>query len=281
MLEKAVIPAGGLGTRLLPATKEQPKEMLPIFSRLPNGTLCVKPFLQIVFERLYDAGFRDFCFIVGRGKRTIEDHFSLDSGFIDYLRRKNMVELVEELTDFYERVSGSNIVFVNQPEPRGFGNAVFHAKHFTGRTPFLVHAGDDLIISKKSQYLQRLVRVFESRNADAVLYVEKVKDPQKYGVVAGRKVEDHLYRVERIEEKPITPLSRLAIIAVYVFSSKIYGALEKTAPDSNNEIQLTDAIQNLITDRHEVYALELRDDEKRIDIGTPESYWRLLKTIRV
>jgi UTP--glucose-1-phosphate uridylyltransferase len=192
-----------------------------------------------------------------------------------------MVELVEELTDFYERVSRSNIVFVNQPEPRGFGNAVFHAKHFAGKAPFLVYAGDDLIISKKNQYLQRLMRVFESHNADAVLYVKKVKDPQRYGVVAGRKVEDHLYRVERIEEKPITPLSHLAIIAVYVFSSKIYGAIEKTVPDSNNEIQLTNAIQNLITDKHEVYALELGNDEKRIDIGTPESYWRLLKTIRV
>lgn len=267
MLEKAVIPAGGLGTRLLPATKEQPKEMLPIFSRLPNGALCVKPFLQIVFERLYDAGFRDFCFIVGRGKRAIEDHFSLDSNFIDYLRHRNMVELVEELTDFYERVSRSNIVFVNQPEPRGFGNAVFHAKHFTGKDPFLVHAGDDLIISKKNQYLQRLMRVFESHSSDAVLYVKKVKDPQRYGVVAGRKVEEHLYRVERIEEKPITHFSYLAIIAVYAFSSKIYGAIEKTAPDSNNEIQLTNAIRNLITDKHEVYALELGNEEKRIDMA--------------
>lgn len=267
MLEKAVIPAGGLGTRLLPATKEQPKEMLPIFSRLPNGALCVKPFLQIVFERLYDAGFRDFCFIVGRGKRAIEDHFSLDSNFIDYLRHRNMVELVEELTDFYERVSRSNIVFVNQPEPRGFGNAVFHAKHFTGKDPFLVHAGDDLIISKKNQYLQRLMRVFESHSSDAVLYVKKVKDPQRYGVVAGRKVEEHLYRVERIEEKPITHFSYLAIIAVYAFSSKIYGAIEKTAPDSNNEIQLTNAIRNLITDKHEVYALELGNEEKRINMA--------------
>lgn len=280
MLKKAVIPAGGLGTRLLPATKEQPKEMLPVFSRLPSETLCVKPFLQIVFERLYGAGFRDFCFIVGRGKRSIEDHFTVDTSFIDYLRRKNLTEVLKELNHFYEIVSSSNVVFVNQPDPRGFGNAVSYAEHFTGGDSFLVHAGDDLILSGNNQYLRRLVQVFETRNADAVLYVEEVKNPQRYGVIEGKKIEDNLYRLTRIEEKPIIHFSNLAIIAVYAFSPKIYDSIGKTATDSNGEIQLTNAIQNLIDDNCEVYALKLRNGEKRVDIGTPESYRKMLETVR-
>lgn len=280
MLRKVVIPAAGLGTRLLPATKEQPKEMLPIFAKGVNDALYVKPFLQVVFEQLYYAGFKDFCFIVGRGKRSIEDHFTMDNTLIQQLSRKNQFELVKELTNFYEKVSKSNILFANQPEPRGFGNAVFHAKNFTASEPFLVHAGDDLILSKNNQCLKRLVKVFENKVADAVFYVQKVKDPRKYGVVDGKKLDSNLYQVMRIEEKPSSQSSNLATIAIYAFSPKIYNAIEKIHPDLHNEIQLTNAIQHLINEGGTVYALELEKGEKRIDIGTPDSYWKVLRTTR-
>jgi len=281
MLRKVVIPTAGLGTRLLPATKEQSKEMLPVFASGVNGVLCVKPFLQVVFEQLYDAGFKDFCLIVGRGKKGIEDHFTIDNNLIQQLLHRSQFELQKELIEFYKKLRGSNISFINQPEPRGFGDAVFRAKNFTGNEPFLVHAGDDLVLSKSSNPpTKRLVQIFENQSADAVFYVEKVGDPRKYGVITGKKADSNLYQVTKIEEKPSSPASNLAVIAIYAFSPEIYNAIEKTRPDVHNEIQLTSAIQHLIDDGFAVYALKVEKGETRIDIGTAESYWKVLKTTR-
>jgi len=280
MLRKAVIPAAGSGLRLLPATKEQPKEMLPIFTKGFNGVVCIKPFVQLVFEQLYDAGFKDLCFVVGRGKRSIEDQFTLNDVLMERLSRRNNFELAQELNNFYHKINQTSISFVNQSEPKGFGDAVFHARSFTRGEPFLVHAGDDLIISEENQYLRRLVRVFERKTADAVFYVQRVADARKYGVISGKKVAPNLYKVTNVEEKPISPPSNIAIVAVYAFSDRIYDAIERTPPDSNNEIQLTNAIKNLIDERLPVYALELKDGEKRIDIGTPKSYWEVLKAAK-
>ncbi|MFX1521555.1 MAG: UTP--glucose-1-phosphate uridylyltransferase [Promethearchaeota archaeon] len=277
MIKKVVIPAAGLGIRLLPATKEQPKEMLPIFSRLSNGRLCIKPFLQLVFETLYDTGFREFCFVVRRGKRSIEDYFTLDSSLIEYLSQNSMVELANEMDRFYDKLRNSKIVFVNQPEAKGFGDAVSQARPFTGEEDFLVHAGDDLLISAKNHAITRMIKEFEKLNADVLLYVNEVEDPRQYGVINGRKIGNGLYQVKGIKEKPTVPLSKLAIIATYAFSEKIYEGIKRTSPDVNNEIQLTDAIQHLIEEGYPVYALLLRNDERRIDIGTPESYHKLFR----
>lgn len=286
-MKKVVIPAAGLGTRLLPATKEQPKEMLPIFVKNANGEFCLKPFLQVVFEQLYDSGFKDFCFVVGRSKRSIEDHFMCDSNFVKDLSRKNKAESAKELNGFYERVNNSNIVFVNQPEPRGFGDAVLRAKNFTGNEPFLVHAGDDLILSKNDRYVKRLVHVFEKYSADAVFYIQRVSDPRNYGVIKGKKLSSNrrgeqfsIYRVSEIEEKPVFPSSKLATVAIYAFSPRIYEALEASHPDAKNEIQLTNAIQYMIDKGQAVYAVELEKGQKRIDIGTPDSYWKVLMAVR-
>jgi UTP--glucose-1-phosphate uridylyltransferase len=276
---KAVIPAAGLGTRLLPATKEQSKEMLPIFGRTLDGKLCVKPFLQVVFEKLFESGSRDFCFVVGRGKRSIEDHFTLDNNFLYQLAAGNKIEPLNELSRFYNKVNKSNIVFVNQPSARGFGDAVFRARSFTGKDPFIVHAGDDLIVSAKNQYVKRLVDTFMTNDAEVAFFVEKVKKSQNYGVIESIEISKNLHRVVGIEEKPRFPKSNLAIIAIYVFSSKIHEAIKKTKPNGN-EIELTDAIHYLIDQGFPVYGLELKRGEKRIDIGTPESYWNVLKTLQ-
>ena len=278
MIRKVVIPAAGLGTRLLPATKEQPKEMLPFFSKRLDGQLCLKPMLQLVFEELYEAGFREFCFIVGRGKRSIEDHFTIDNAFLDYLRTKNELAARSELERFYEKIQHSNIVFVNQPVARGFGDAVYHAKPFTGDEPFVVHAGDDLIISKNNEHLNGLINTFEKYEADVAFYVERVRDPSRYGVVVGKWINDKIIKVDNIWEKPASPPSNIATVGVYAFNSKIFRALEKTKSDRNSEIQLTDAIRQLINQGNDVYAIELNQEQKRIDIGTPESYWTALKS---
>jgi len=278
MIRKAVIPTAGLGTRLLSATKEQPKEMLPIFTRTVDGHLRLKPLLQLVFEELYDAGFREFCFIVGRGKRAVEDHFSPDDVFVEYLKSRNKLKLAYELDYFYNKIRDSIVIFANQSRPRGFGDAVYNARTFTGKEAFLVHAGDDLILSKNNSHLSRLVKAYYRYNADAVLYVEKVKDPTKYGVIMGKQVDHRVHKVEKIMEKPSIAPSNLASIAIYIFSPMIYQAIEKIQPDENDEVQLTDAIQQLIDQKCNVYAIELNQDENRIDIGTPESYWRALAT---
>ena len=271
MIKKAIIPAAGLGTRLLPATKEQPKEMLPILVKDTNGRLHLKPFLQIVFEQLYDSGFREVCFIVGRGKRSIEDHFTVDKNFMEYLKNKNRIEHLGALADFYEKVENSTIAFANQPQPLGFADAVYRAKFFSGDEDFVVHAGDDLILSRKN-YMQRLIFVFSGYKADAAFFVQKVKDPTKYGVVTGEKITNGVYHVKQIIEKPSKPPSKLAVVAIYVFNPKIYQAIEKVEPGINNEIQLTDAIRVLINERDAVYGVELNSDEKRIEIGDPASY---------
>ena len=276
MIRKVVIPSAGLGTRLLPATKEQPKEMLPTFVRGVDGKLSLKPLLQVVFENLYDVGFREFGFITGRGKRSIEDYFTVDNGFVEYLKTRNKFGLIKELDAFYEKVRRSNITFINQPEPRGFGHAVYHAKSFTGVEPFLVHAGDDLIISKKNNYLLKLMQTFEKYEATVAFCVEKVRDPRKYGVIIGEKVAYNLYQVKRVIEKPSTPPSNIAVVAVYAFDPKIYQAIEETPSDATNEVQLTNAIQQLVEQNYPVYAVELDSNEKRVDIGTPQSYFEAL-----
>lgn len=276
MIKKAVIPAAGLGTRLLSATKEQPKEMLPIFTKNADNELCLKPLLQLIFEQLYDVGFREFCFIVGRGKRVVEDFFTPDYNFIDDLKNRGKVKLAQELAYFYEKIRSSVLVFINQPKPMGFGEAVYNARLFAGEEAFLVHAGDDLIISKNNNHLNRLIDTFRRHSADAALCVEEVRDPKSYGLIVGKKVSQKIYKVERIVEKPKSPPSNIAVVAIYIFTPTIFQAIKRTQPDENDEIQLTDAIQQLLDEERNVYAVELDRGEQRIDIGTPTSYWRAL-----
>jgi len=279
MIRKVVIPAAGLGTRLLPITKEFPKEMLPVFLKGKDGRVCLKPMLQAVFEQLYDVGFREFVFIGGRGKRAIEDHFSSDDDFIEHLRNKNKDDLVEELQEFYKKINNSTIVFVNQPKPKGFGDAVYRAAIFTGDEPFLMHAGDDVILSQNNDHLKRIMKVFEDYDADAVFLVEEVKHPRRYGVIIGNEIKPGVFEVKKIIEKPEKPPSNLAVIALYTFKPIIYRAIEKVEPDESGEVQLTDAISLLLDWRCRVYALKLKDDERRIDIGTPETYLETLKGV--
>ena len=278
MIKKVVIPAAGLGTRLLPITKELPKEMLPIFLRGKGGGICLKPMLQAVFEQLYDFGFREYGFIVGRGKRAIEDHFTADESFLEYLKDSNKVKLAGELRDFYEKIGNSTIVFINQPKPRGFGDAVYRAKLFTGNEPFLIHAGDDLILTQNNDHLRRVMKVFENYDADAAFLVEEVKDPRGYGVIVGDEINSGIFKVRKVVEKPQQPPSNLAIIALYTFKPIIYQAIKKVKPDESGEVQLTDAVSFLLDWQCRIYALKLKIGERRMDIGTPETY---LETLRI
>jgi len=276
MIYKAVITAAGLGTRLLPISKELPKEMLAIYVKGQNGGILLKPLLQIIFEQLYNFGVREFCFIVGRGKRAIEDHFTPDWDFIKKLNDKGKTNLAKELEVFYNQVEDANIVWINQPEPKGFGHAVLMAKPFVKNEPFIVCAGDTVIISKKDLFLKRLTQVYEETNANSVLLLQQVEDPRQYGVAITEEFERNYLKVLKVIEKPSVPPSNKAIMPYYIFDKNIMNKLEKIHPGLGNEIQLTDAIQALINNNYNVYAIELSKEDIRLDIGTPETYWEAL-----
>jgi len=268
-----VIPAAGMGTRLLSVTKEQPKEMLPIFARGMKGDLCLKPIVQLIFEQLYSVGFRDFCFIVGRGKRAIEDHFTPDPSFISKLDSKGLESATEDLQAFYNMIENSTLVWINQPEPRGFGDAVLKAKGFAGNDRFLVHAGDSCFISKNAEHLRRLVRMSEENEAQTLFLSKEVQDPKRFGIVEGETMANELFKVKRLVEKPAQPASRLAIMPVYVFDPIIFKALESTKTGFAGELQLTDGIQKIVDWNLNVYTTQVDPKETWLDIGSPDLYW--------
>lgn len=277
VVKKAVVPAAGLGTRLLSATKEQPKEMLPLFSNDGGHMLCLKPLVQQIFEGLFDFGIREFYFIVGKEKRTIEDHFTPDYEFIHRLDSTRRSSQALNLEHFYQRLEASTIVWVNQPNPKGFGHAVLLAEHLVGDEQFLVHAGDTYIISKEPTILTRLKEAHLKAGGEATLTLQEVEDPRRYGVAQVREAKGQIVTVDRVVEKPIRPTTKLAIMPLYIFNPSIFEALQKISPGKGGEMQLTDAIQKLIETGHRVQAIRLREDDIRLDIGSPETYWEALK----
>ncbi len=272
---KAVILAAGLGTRLVPYSKEMPKEMLPIFVR-EEGSLVLKPVLQVVFEQLYEAGIREFCFVVGRGKRSVEDHFTPDWDYVEYLREKRKYLQAAMLDRFYRMIESSNITWVNQPSPKGTGDAVLRAEHFVEGEYFVATAGDNVFIGEN--VAAKLLEVYSKVKAP-IITVKKVKDPTRYGVVIGDRVsmqgvDAPLYRVKWIKEKCKEPPSNLANVSLYVFPPEIFDAIRHTKPSPRGEIEVTSSIEELIKEGVEFYAFE--SDAFWVDVGTPETYLEAL-----
>jgi len=274
---KAVILAAGLGTRLLPATKRTPKEMLPIFASGRAGKPCLKPVVQVVFEQLYDVGFREFCLVVSRGKQAIKEHFTPDHHFTSYLRERKKLEQANEMDDFHKRIGASDVTFVNQPEQRGTGDAVYRARSFATNESFLLHMGDDLVLSRQNNHLKRLITVFEKRKADAAFLAAEVPDPQMYGVVEGKQIRTGLIQVSNIAFQPKKPFSTLSDVAAYVLKPSIFPEISRIEPiQEGGEISLIPAIQALIEKGGRVYAVKLKPREERIDIGSAERYLETL-----
>lgn len=247
---KVVIPAAGLGTRFLPATKSQPKEMLPVLDR---------PVIQYVVEEAVASGADDILIVTGRGKRALEDHFDLSPEF----GVPGRFPEVQRLTDL---VKGTRIHFVRQGEARGLADAISLARHHTADQPFGVLLGDTINVCDPP-LLSQLWRHFQRRHAP-VIAVEEVSDDkvQDYGIVEGEEVTSGVYRCRRLLEKPRpdqTP-SRLGITGAYVLTPEIYAAIDKTLPDSRGELQITDALQ-ILAGRSAVYAATFRGI--RYDIG--------------
>ena len=268
-MTKIVITAAGKGTRLLPFTKEMPKEMVPIFSNISTNKRIVLPLLQYVYEQLYSMNFRDYCFVVGREKRTIEDHFTPHEMYLRDLSRgyKNT------MTKFYNKLENSHLVWINQNKPLGFGDAVRLTEKYVGKEDFMVHAGDVAILSKnKHPALRLLENAKKNPDAKAILLCKKVKDLKGYGVPTLSKLSDNLFTVNEVVEKPDRPKSKFGILALYNFKSDIFSSLKKIKPGKGKEFQLTDAIQNMIQEKQRVLAITLNKNEDVIDVGTVESY---------
>jgi UTP--glucose-1-phosphate uridylyltransferase len=232
--------------------------------------------LQLIFEQLYDFGFREFCFVVGREKRSIEDHFTPDFDSIATLRNSGKNSMASDLDNFYMKLKTSKIIWVNQPQPKGFGDAVLMASPFVQNEHCLVHAGDTYIISENIKHLRLLMEVYERFKADAAFIIQEIENPKQYGVIEGDKIEENVYKVKGAVEKPENPATNLAIMPIYVFRPVIFETLEKTLPGKGGEVQLTDAIQMLIDRDFNVFGVRLSPGEVRLDIGSPETYWEAL-----
>jgi len=264
---KTIITAGGKGTRLLPATKETPKEMLPLFSINKKHKIILIPTIQLIFEQLYAAKLRDFCIVVGRKKRPIIDHFKPDYTYLNKLLSNN-----ENLSEFYKKIKNSHFVWKNQKRPLGFGDAVRTAENYIGNENFLVHAADVVIIGKSKHPVLRLMEAAKSNSSvSAVLLCKKVKDAKKYGVPKIKRMQ-LFFEVEEVEEKPLKPKSNFALMPIYFFTPKIFRGLRKIKRGKNNEFQLTDAIQWMIDEGEKVIAIPLKKNEYELDVGTIESY---------
>lgn len=265
---KSVITAAGKGTRLLPITKELPKEMMPIFSKMYGNGRVVMPLLQFIFEQLYTIGIRDYCFVVGREKRSIEDHFTPHESYLKEINDEHK----KLITNFYKHLEKSHLMWVNQNKPLGFGDAVRRTEKYVGADDFVVHAGDVAVLGKQHPIL-RLIKI--SKNNDdvsAILLFKKIKNPKRFGVPKISKISNLLYRVDEIEEKPSIPKSNFGVLPLYYFKSEVFEYLKKIRRDKNNEFQLTDAIQKMIEDGKKVVGILLEKDEVDIDVGTVESY---------
>lgn len=257
-IRKAIIPAAGLGTRFLPATKAQPKEMLPIVD---------KPAIQFIVEEAIASGIEEILIITGRNKRSIEDHFDRSLELEMQLKAQGKYEMLGMI----EEISNITIHFIRQKEARGLGHAVLCAKQFVGNEPFAVLLGDDLV-DAKVPCLAQLIDVYNDLGG-SVLGVQQVPKSQvsRYGIVEPQPVKPNVWQAINLVEKPAIEEapSRLAVLGRYVLDAEIFDILEHTQPGRGNEIQLTDAICELAA-RKAVYAYNFYG--RRYDIGDKEGF---------
>ena len=254
-IRKAIIPAAGLGTRFLPATKAQPKEMLPIVD---------KPTIQYIIEEAVASGIEEILIITGRSKKCIEDHFDKSVELeleLEKSGKEQMLKMVREISDMVD------IHFIRQKEPKGLGHAISCAKTFVGNEPFAVLLGDDIVYNEGRPCLKQLIDCYDEYKT-SVLGVQTVeaKDVNKYGIVNGIHIEDRVYKVKGLVEKPPVEEapSNVAILGRYIITPQIFKILEETKPGKGGEIQLTDALLKLI-DEEAMYAYDF--EGTRYDVG--------------
>ncbi len=254
-VRKAIIPAAGLGTRFLPATKAQPKEMLPIVD---------KPTIQYIIEEAVEAGIQDIIVVTGRNKRSIEDHFDRSIELELELEKGDKQEMLDMVRGISEM---ANIHYIRQKEPRGLGHAILAAQHFIGDEPFAVLLGDDVVISKQP-CLGQMLDVFKEYQT-SILGVQTVAHEvvNKYGIIAGKQVDERVYKVNDMVEKPSVEEapSNVAVLGRYIITPEIFRFLETQDVGKGGEIQLTDALKRLAKEQA-MYAYDFKGH--RYDVGS-------------
>ena len=265
-IDLAIVPVAGHGTRLLPSTKSQPKEMLPVGR---------KPVVQYVVEELTLSGIRRVLFVTGPGKTSIENHFDLNGELIAMLRETGKEELLEELD--FERAD-VQYFYTRQRRQLGLGHAVLCAQPLVGTQPVVIALGDSIIgVNAQSDIVRRMVKEFSRTGADAVIAFETVprEEVVSYGIAQPRGTAGSVFELADIVEKPSVAEapSNLAVAARYVFRPSIFEWLTKTPPGKGGEIQLTDAIRTMIRQGGKVLGMRLPAGERRFDIGNFESYF--------
>lgn len=256
VVKKAVIPAAGLGTRFLPATKAQPKEMLPIVD---------KPTLQYIIEEAVASGVEEILIITGRNKKSIEDHFDKSVELELELENKGKTDLLEIVRGISNMV---NIHYIRQKEPKGLGDAIYCARYFIGDEPFAIMLGDDMVDNGQGPpCLKQLIDAYEVHNA-SILGVQEVdkENTDKYGIIDGQKLSDNIYKVKALVEKPDPDQapSNVAILGRYIITPQIFDILGQIPPGKNGEIQLTDALE-ILKDKEDMYAYVF--EGRRYDLG--------------
>ena len=264
MIQSAIVPVAGHGTRLLPATKSQPKEMLPV---------ARKPIVQYVVEELVQNGVQDILFVTGRNKSSIENHFDHDPELFRTLENKR--ELQNEI-DFRELQA--KFFYTRQRMQKGLGDAILCGESFAGEDPFVVALGDSILgIHANSKVVTKMAEVFENRRASCVIAVEEVprEETRHYGIIRPDETDGDVMRIVDLIEKPAPSEapSNLAIAGRYVFSPLIFDLIRRLSPDKRGEIQITDAIRLMCEEGKRVMAVKLPPGEKRYDIGNFPSYF--------
>lgn len=258
-IKKAIIPAAGLGTRFLPATKAQPKEMLPIVD---------KPTIQYIVEEAVKSGVEDIIIVTGRNKRSIEDHFDKSIELELELIKQGKEELLAIAKDTSEI---ANIHYIRQKEPKGLGHAILTAKNFIGQEPFAVLLGDDIIVSKEP-CLKQMIDIY-NKYKTSIIGVQQVpnNDVGRYGIIDGKYIEDKIIRINNLVEKPSmnNAPSNIAILGRYIISPRIFDFLQDQECGANGEIQLTDSLQKLAKEEA-MYAYNFSG--KRYDVGNKMGY---------
>ncbi|MBI1792547.1 MAG: UTP--glucose-1-phosphate uridylyltransferase [Acidobacteria bacterium] len=266
MIKSAIVPVAGHGTRLLPATKSQPKEMLPV---------ARKPIVQYVVEELVKNGIEQILFVTGRSKTSIENHFDHDPELARALHASNKHDLLSEL-DFEEM--RTHFFYTRQRLQKGLGDAILCGENFAGEDAFLVALGDSILgLNASSRVVTRMAEIFEAKRASCVIAVEEVppEETGHYGIVQPEHLDGDAFRVVDLIEKPAPEEapSNLAIAGRYVFSPLIFDMIRRIQPDKRGEIQITDAIRLLCEEGKRVMAVKLPPGEKRYDIGNFPSYF--------
>lgn len=260
---KAVIPVAGFGTRFLPATKAQPKEMLPLVD---------KPIIQYIVEEAVASGIEEIIFVTNQNKRAIEDHFDRNFELEYRLRQSGKIDLLHQVAQIFKM---AQFVYVRQPTPRGLGDAIIQAEKLTGDQPFAVFLADD-VVDGKIPAMKQLIKTYEKYHGTVVGVTNIAQaDVSRYGIIDGKKIDDTTYRIRKIIEKPTIAKapSTLAATRGYVLTPNIYSYIRALKPDASGEIYLTGALQNLSHDEP-VYACQYKG--QYFDCGNKLEYLKAM-----